>query len=135
MNCIQDSSQIRCYQCNYLGHTAKFCNNKNQTAKREKAKLSFNRRGQDNYQLTQNAEVLLKKDQIENCRGDDEKQFNIYFKDDVERSDNFQLDSSEDDNVDLPFLHQYFVYLKYRESEKCVYISHERLLCYFMIYS
>jgi len=69
MNCIQDSSQIRCYQCNYLGHTAKFCNDNNQTAKRETTKPSLNQRRQDIYQLTQNVEVQLKKEQIKNCRG------------------------------------------------------------------
>jgi len=96
---IQDSSQIRCYRCNHLGHIAKSCNN-HQMAKKEKTKPTLNRRGQDNYQLTQNDKVQLKMDQTENCRGDDENQFNTHFKKDVESTDNFQLESSEDENTD-----------------------------------
>jgi len=69
-------------------------------AKKEKTKPTLNRRGQDNYQLTQNDKVQLKMDQTENCRGDDENQFNTHFKKDVESTDNFQLESSEDENTD-----------------------------------
>jgi len=99
MNCKRDSSQIRCYQCNYLGHTAKFCSNNIQTSKKEKINPPLKRRGQDNYQLAQYAEVNLDKDQTENYRRDDENQIKTHFKDDVERLDNFQLDSPDDENI------------------------------------
>jgi len=45
MNCNRDFSQIRCYQCNDLGHVAEFCRSNNQTSNRGKVKPSCRGRG------------------------------------------------------------------------------------------
>jgi len=97
-NCKRDSSQIRCYQCNYVGHTAKLCSNNSQSSKREKTNSSLKRRGQDKYQLAQYADVNFDKDQTENYRGDDDSNTSTHFIEDDERMDNIQLDFSENDH-------------------------------------
>jgi len=95
LNCKWNSSQMRCNQCNNLGHAAKFCRNNDQTSKRGKINSSLKRRGQrtgtdqfDEYQLAQNAEVDFEKNQSENHRWDDESKTNTPFKDDNEEMDN-----------------------------------------------
>jgi len=97
MNCKRNSSQIRCFQCNYLGHTAKFCSNNSQTSKREKINPSLKQRGQYKYQLAQFADVNFDKDQTENYRRDDESNTSTHFIEDDKRMDNIQLDFSEND--------------------------------------
>jgi len=59
MNCKRDPFQMRCYHCNYLGHTAKFFRNNSQTSKGGKINPSLKRRGQDKLQLAQYAELIL----------------------------------------------------------------------------
>jgi len=107
MNYKRDSSQMRCYQCNYVGHTAKFSRNNSETPKRGKINPSLKRRGQgtglggtdqvEKYQLAQYAEVNFDKDQTENYREDDESNTSTHFNEDVEGIDNIQLDFSEND--------------------------------------
>jgi len=41
MNCKRDSSTMRCYQCKYFGHTAKFCRNNGQMSIRGKINPSL----------------------------------------------------------------------------------------------
>jgi len=100
MNYKRDSSQMRCYHCHHIGHTAKSCRNDSQTYKIGGINQSLKQRGQDKHQLAQYTEVTFDKDQTENYRGDDESKTHTHFKDDVERLDNLQLDSSEDENID-----------------------------------
>ena len=110
MNCKRDSSEMRCYQCNHLGHIAKFCRGNSQTSNRGKINPSFKERrrgtslfGTDQsykYQSAQYAEVDFDKDQPENHRWNDESKTNTHLNDDFEEIDNTRLESSEDENTD-----------------------------------
>jgi len=107
MNCKRDFSQIRCYQCNDLGHVAKYCRGSNKTSNSGKINPSFRGRGREispfgtdqfgKYQSAQYAEVDFDIDENENHRWDDESKTNTHFSDDVEGINNTRLDSSEDD--------------------------------------
>jgi len=110
MNCKRDFARSRCYQCNNLGHVAKFCRSKNQITNRGKVNPSFKGRrrgislfgtGQfDKYHSAPYAEVDFDKDQPENHRWDDESKTNTHFSDEVEEIGNTRLESSEDENID-----------------------------------
>ena len=106
MNCKRESSQIRCYQCNDLGHVAKYCRDNNQTSNRGKINPFFRGRGRETspfrtdqfgkYQSAQYADVDFDMDQNGNHRWDDDSKTDTYFKEDLEEIYNIRLDSSED---------------------------------------
>ena len=109
MNYKRDFARSRCYQCNDLGHIAKFCRGNSQTSNKRKvnpsvkgrrrAASSFGTDQFEKYQSAQYAEVDFDKDQPENHRWDDERKTNTHFNDDVEEIDNTRLESLEDENT------------------------------------
>jgi len=113
MHCKRDSSQMRCYHCNDLGHVAKFCKSNNQTSNRGKINPSFRGRGREispfrtdqfgKYQSAQYAEVDFDINQNENHKWNDESKTKTHFSDDAEEIKNIQLDSSEDDANEKSF--------------------------------